>query len=98
MHGSRRTAESNDTLEFAPSCQPRQCFGIVVSRMPVYEPTELGGPAGPGRTTRLTGFDVVYDFAGERYWIRLPRNPGNRIALDVTVAPAKACRANEDQT
>jgi uncharacterized protein YcfJ len=39
---------------------------------------------------RLIGYDVVYDYNGRRYAARLPNDPGDRIALNVNVAPADA--------
>jgi uncharacterized protein YcfJ len=37
---------------------------------------------------RVVGYDVVYEYNGQRYSARMPQDPGQRIALDVTVAPA----------
>ena len=37
---------------------------------------------------RIVGYDVVYDYQGQRYSARLAQDPGRRIALDVSVAPA----------
>ena len=36
---------------------------------------------------RVIGYDVVYEYNGQRYSARLPQDPGSRIALDVSVAP-----------
>lgn len=36
---------------------------------------------------RVAGYDVVYDYAGQRYTTRTAADPGARIALDVSVAP-----------
>lgn len=38
---------------------------------------------------RTVGYDVVYDYHGERRSVRLAQDPGERIALDVSVAPAE---------
>jgi uncharacterized protein YcfJ len=36
---------------------------------------------------RTVGYDVVYDYQGMRRSVRLPQDPGDRIALAVNVAP-----------
>lgn len=35
---------------------------------------------------RVVGYDVVYDYNGQRYATRLPRDPGPRLAIDVRPA------------
>ena len=35
---------------------------------------------------RVVGYDVVYDYNGQRYTTRLPRDPGPRLAIDVRPA------------
>lgn len=37
---------------------------------------------------RIVGYDVTYEFNGQRYTTRLAQDPGPRIALNVSVAPA----------
>jgi uncharacterized protein YcfJ len=37
---------------------------------------------------RTVGYDVVYEYQGVRRSVRLPQDPGDRIALDVSVTPA----------
>lgn len=37
---------------------------------------------------RLIGYDVTYEYNGQRYLTRVAQDPGPRIALNVTVAPA----------
>jgi uncharacterized protein YcfJ len=39
---------------------------------------------------RVIGFDVAYDYNGQRYLTRTAQPPGERIALNVTVTPADA--------
>ena len=36
---------------------------------------------------RVVGYDVVYDYQGVRRSTRMAQDPGNRIALDISVAP-----------
>lgn len=36
---------------------------------------------------RVIGYDITYDYNGQRYTTRLAQDPGDRIALNVTVAP-----------
>lgn len=40
-----------------------------------------------GYEERVIGYDVVYDYQGQRYSTRLARDPGQRIALNVQVTP-----------
>jgi uncharacterized protein YcfJ len=37
--------------------------------------------------SQVIGYDVTYEFQGKRYTTRLAQNPGERIALDVSVTP-----------
>lgn len=37
---------------------------------------------------RVIGYDVTYEYNGQRYSTRVAQDPGPRIALNVTVAPA----------
>jgi uncharacterized protein YcfJ len=39
---------------------------------------------------RTTGYDVVYEYQGVRRRTQLTRDPGDRVALEVNVAPAEA--------
>ena len=36
---------------------------------------------------RLTGYDVEYQYKGERYMSRLAKDPGNRLRIRVSVMP-----------
>lgn len=40
--------------------------------------------------TRLLGYDVVYEYQGQRYSARLVQDPGERVPLNVSVSPAVA--------
>jgi uncharacterized protein YcfJ len=40
-----------------------------------------------GYQTRVIGYDVVYDYRGQRYTTRMAQPPGDRIALNVSVTP-----------
>jgi uncharacterized protein YcfJ len=42
------------------------------------------------RENRIIGYDVTYEYAGRRYTTRLAQDPGERVALDVRVAPRDA--------
>lgn len=44
--------------------------------------------------TRVIGYDVVYEYQGQRYSARLAQPPGERIALAVNVAPSGALAAD----
>lgn len=41
-----------------------------------------------GYENRVVGYDVVYDYNGQRYTTRLPRDPGPKLAIDVRPAAA----------
>lgn len=47
---------------------------------------------------RVVGYDVVYDYNGQRYTTRLPRDPGSRLAIDVRPAAAPLDRAGPPAT
>jgi uncharacterized protein YcfJ len=34
--------------------------------------------------TRITGYQVVYEYAGKRYTVEMPRDPGPTVTLQVT--------------
>jgi uncharacterized protein YcfJ len=38
--------------------------------------------------SRVVGYDVTYEYHGQRYTARLPQDPGKRLALNVNVSPA----------
>jgi uncharacterized protein YcfJ len=40
--------------------------------------------------TQIIGYDVTYDYNGQRYSARLPQDPGPRVALNVVVTPVGA--------
>jgi uncharacterized protein YcfJ len=46
-----------------------------------------------GYQNRVVGYDVVYEYRGQRYSTRMAQDPGQRIALDVNVAPAGGAAA-----
>ena len=55
-----------------------------------------------GYESRIVGYDVVYEYHGQRYTTRLPRDPGPRLAIDIRpaagapldrVAPARRATA-----
>lgn len=41
-----------------------------------------------GYENRFLGYDVVYEYNGQRYSTRLAQDPGARIAMNVSVSPA----------
>ena len=43
-----------------------------------------------GYENRIVGYDVVYDYRGQRYSTRLPEDPGARLAVDVRPAAGNA--------
>ena len=82
--------------DFVPRVRTRLRYGKVLNRMPVYE--SIDPASNPSRRrTRLLGFDVIYDYAGELYSTRLPKNPGNRIALSVSIVPTDALATVPEQ-
>lgn len=47
---------------------------------------------------RVVGYDVVYDYNGQRYTTRLPRDPGPRLAIDVRPAATPLDRVGPPAT
>jgi uncharacterized protein YcfJ len=47
----------------------------------------------PSVENRLVGYDVTYEYQGQRYQTRLRQDPGRQIALNVNVAPADGAMA-----
>jgi uncharacterized protein YcfJ len=45
---------------------------------------------GTAYENRIVGYDVVYEYQGQRYSAQLAQDPGRHIPLDVNVAPAGA--------
>src|SRR6478672_11758833 len=43
-----------------------------------------------GYESRVVGYDVVYEYHGQRYTTRLPRDPGPRLAIDIRPTGAAA--------
>ena len=43
-----------------------------------------------GYANRIVGYDVVYEYHGQRYTTRLPHDPGARLAVDVRPAAGDA--------
>ncbi len=37
--------------------------------------------------TRTTGYDVTYEYEGQRFVARLPYNPGNQLRVQISVTP-----------
>jgi uncharacterized protein YcfJ len=48
-----------------------------------------------GQENRVVGYDVVYEYHGQRYSTRLPEDPGPRLAVDVR--PANGAAADSAQ-
>jgi uncharacterized protein YcfJ len=58
-------------------------YAQVLRASPVYE-------AGAGRAPverRIVGYDVEYQYKGEKYMSRLAQDPGNRLRVRVSVVP-----------
>lgn len=47
--------------------------------------------------TRLVGYDIVYEYRGQRYAARVAEDPGSRIPLNVSVTPAGGIVADPPQ-
>jgi len=77
-----------DVLRHRRSQQPRR----HVERYPVYETrsVERCKRVVESRSEqRLQHYNVTYRYKGRNFTTQLPRDPGNRIELQVTVAPAR---------
>ncbi len=46
---------------------------------------------------RVVGYDVVYEYNGQRYTTRLPNDPGSRLAIDIRPANAPLDRVGPPQ-
>ena len=57
--------------------------GIEASNAPVVPATTTNCIYSRAQESRVVGYDVVYEFNGQRYATRTQRDPGAQIALDV---------------
>ena len=48
--------------------------------------------------SRVVGYDVVYEYNGQRYTTRLPNDPGQRLAIDIRPAAAPLDRVGPPTT
>lgn len=51
-----------------------------------------------GYQNRVVGYDVVYEYNGQRYTTRLPNDPGQRLAIDIRPAAAPLDRVGPPAT
>ena len=51
-----------------------------------------------GYESRVVGYDVVYEYNGQRYTTRLPSDPGQRLAIDIRPAAAPLDRVGPQAT
>jgi len=64
----------------------------VESRRPVYETTQIEKCKRVSESIsqrKLQHYNVTYEYKGRRFITQMPRDPGNRIELQVSVAPAR---------
>ena len=58
-------------------------YAQVLRASPVYEAGFSRAPA----PRKIVGYDVEYQYKGEKYMSRLVRDPGNRLRVRVSVVP-----------
>ena len=65
----------------------------VIVRLPEQRCRESGGPPAARcqrverEERKLTGFDVEYQYKGEKYMSRLAADPGSRLRIRIAVVP-----------
>ena len=60
---------------------------VEAAQSPPQDVTVRSCQAATGYETRVVGYDVVYEYQGQRYQTRLAQDPGSRVALNVQVTP-----------
>ena len=87
-----RTIDENVTYGYAQVMRASPVYQTFRTRTPEQR---CEGPAGTRCRTveverterRLTGYDVEYQYKGEKYMSRLDSDPGNRLRVRVSVTP-----------
>lgn len=94
-HAQRRPIDENVTYGYAQVLRVSPVYEMVRVRGPAQRCRETGTPAAvrcsnvpvEREERRLTGFDVEYQYKGEKYMSRLPSDPGSRLRVRMSVVP-----------
>jgi len=89
-----RQADENVTYGYAQVLRATPVYETTRSKVPEQR---CDGPAAGGNRCRivqvereerrLAGFDVEYQYKGEKYMSRLDSDPGNRVRIRISVVP-----------
>jgi uncharacterized protein YcfJ len=92
-----RQMDENVTYGYAQVLRASPVYETTRSRVPEQR---CDGPAGGGNRCRivqvdreerhLAGYDVEYQYKGEKYMSRLDSDPGNRLRIRISVVPEQA--------
>jgi len=94
-HGGQ--ADENVTYGYAQVLRASPVYETTRSKVPEQR---CDGPAAGGNRCRivqvdreerrLAGYDVEYQYKGEKYMSRLDSDPGNRVRIRISVVPEQA--------
>ncbi len=92
-----RTMDENVTYGYAQVLRASPVYETARTRVPEQR---CDGPASGGNRCRivqvdreerrLAGYDVEYQYKGEKYMSRLDSDPGNRLRIRISVVPEPA--------
>lgn len=91
----KRHIDENVTYGYAQVLRVSPAYEMVRVRGPAQRCRETGSPPGircqpipvEREERRVVGFDVEYQFKGEKYMSRLPNDPGSRLRVRMSVVP-----------
>lgn len=91
----KRHIDENVTYGYAQVLRVAPVYEMVRVRSMGQRCREAGPPPGlqcqpvpvEREERRLAGFDVEYQFKGEKYMSRLPSDPGSRLRVRMSVVP-----------
>lgn len=94
-HAQRRPIDENITYGYAQVLRVAPVYETVRIRGAGQRCRESGTPAVvrcrnlplEREERRLAGFDVEYQYKGEKYMSRLPSDPGSRLRVRMSVVP-----------
>ena len=92
-----RQMDENVTYGYAQVLRASPVYETTRSKVPEQR---CDGPSAGGNRCRsvqvdreerrLTGYDVEYQYKGEKYMSRLDSDPGNRLRIRISVVPEQA--------
>lgn len=101
-HAQQRPIDENVTYGYAQVLRVAPVYQNIRTRAPEQRCRENGASGVVRCQTvqvereerRLTGFDVEYQFKGEKYMSRLPSDPGSRLRVRMSVVPDDSAAGN----